>query len=63
MRPLGAINTFFGNPILKQYVKFTLYDGKVVTLKSDIGGVLQPKTSSSIWNPAYSGILDASIAS
>ena len=40
MRPIGAITNFDGKTHIKIYVKFTLYDGNVVTLKSDIGGVL-----------------------
>ena len=63
MRPIGAITNFDGKSHLKQWVKFTLYDGNVVTLKSDIGGILRPKTGSNKWNPAYAGILDSSIAS
>ena len=63
MRPIGAMANFDGKQHLKKWLKFTLYDGNVVTLKSDIGGVLQPKTGSSTWNPAYVGILDSSIAS
>ena len=63
MRPIGAITNFDGKTHLKQWVKFTLYDGNIVKLKSDIGGVLQPKTGSSVWNSAYAGILDSSIAS
>ena len=63
MRPIAAIKIFDWKQTPKKYVKFTLYDGNVVTLKSDIGDVLQPKTGSNIWNPAYSGILDSSIAS
>ena len=63
MRPVGAMTNFDGKTHTKSYVKFTLYDGNVVTLKSDIGGVLQPKTGARTWNPAYVGILDSSIAS
>ena len=63
MRPVGAMTNFDGKAHSKKYVKFTLYDGNVVTLRSDIGGVLQPKTGQSTWNPAYVGILDSSIAS
>ena len=63
MRPIGAMINFDGKSHSKKYVKFTLYDGNVVTLKSDIGGVLQPKTGSSKWNSTYAGILDSSIAS
>ena len=63
MRPVGAMTNFDGKTHSKIYVKFTLYDGNVVTLKSDIGGVLQPKTGRRTWNPAYVGILDSSIAS
>ena len=63
MRPIGAMINFDGKSHSKKYVKFRLYDGNVVTLKSDIGGVLQPKTGPSVWNPAYAGILDSSIAS
>ena len=63
MRPIGAMINFDGKSHSKKYVKFRLYDGNVVTLKSDIGGVLQPKTGSSVWNPSYAEILDSSIAS
>ena len=63
MRPVGAMINFDGKQHLKKWVKFTLYDGNVVTLRSDIGGVLQPKTGLSVWNSSYSGILDSSIAS
>ena len=63
MRPLGAMTNFDGKSHSRKYVKFTLYDGNVVLLESDIGGVLQPKTGSGVWNPAYAGILDSSIAS
>ena len=40
MRPIGAIINFDGKTRSTKWVKFTLYDGNVVTLKSDIGGVL-----------------------
>ena len=40
MRPVGAMTNFDGKTHTKSYVKFTLYDGNVVTLKSDIGRVL-----------------------
>ena len=40
MRPIGAMAIFDGKQHLKKWLKFTLYDGNVVTLKSDIGGVL-----------------------
>ena len=63
MRPVGAMINFDGKTHLRKWVKFMLYDGNVVTLMSDIGGVLQPKTGRSTWNPAYVGILDSSIAS
>ena len=63
MRPIGAMINFDGKSHPKIWVKFRLYDGNVVKLESDIGGVLQPKTGSSVWNPAYAGILDSSIAS
>ena len=63
MRPIGAMTNFDGKLHQKNWVKFTLYDGNVVTLKSDIGGVLQPKTGSSVWNPSYAEILHSSIAS
>lgn len=61
MRPLGAINNL--DRRISQYVKFTLYDGDVVILKSGIGETLQPKIGSSVWNPNYSDILNPSIAS
>ena len=63
MRPVGAMTNFDGKTHSKKYVKFTLYDGNVVTLRSDIGGVLQAKIGSSVWNSTYTGILDSSIAS
>ena len=63
MRPIGAMINFDGKSHPKIWVKFRLYDGNVVKLESDIGGVLQPKTGSSKWNSAYAGILDSSIAS
>ena len=63
MRPIGAITNFDGKTHIKIWVRFSLYNGKIVTLKSDIGGVLQPKTNYNVWNPAYAGILDSSIAS